>query len=36
MQELNRAVMVDNGYTTRAVKMLMDRGYVRKRVISRE
>lgn len=32
MQELSRAVMVDNGYTTRAVKMLVDRGYVRRRI----
>ena len=30
MRELSRAVMVDNGYTTRAVRMLEDRGYVRK------
>jgi DNA-binding MarR family transcriptional regulator len=34
MQELSRAVMVDNGYTTRAMKMLVDRGYVRKRINS--
>jgi DNA-binding MarR family transcriptional regulator len=34
MQELSRAVMVDNGYTTRAVKMLVDRGYVRKSIDS--
>jgi DNA-binding MarR family transcriptional regulator len=34
MRELSRAVMVDNGYTTRAVKMLVDRGYVRKRINS--
>jgi DNA-binding MarR family transcriptional regulator len=34
MQELSRAVMVDNGYTTRAVKRLVDRGYLRKRVDS--
>ncbi|HTX71911.1 MAG TPA: MarR family transcriptional regulator [Rectinemataceae bacterium] len=31
MQELSRAVMVDNAYTTRAVKALVDRGYLRKR-----
>ena len=36
MQELSRAVMVDNGYTTRAVKMLVDRGYVRKRIDSED
>jgi DNA-binding MarR family transcriptional regulator len=34
MQELSRAVMVDNGYTTRAVKMLAGRGYLRRRVDS--
>ena len=32
MRELSRAVMVDNGYTTRAVKKLEDCGYVRKSV----
>jgi len=36
MQELSRAVLVDNGYTTRAVKMLVDRGYVRKRIDSED
>jgi len=30
MQELSRAVMVDNGYTTRAVRRLVDLGYARK------
>jgi DNA-binding MarR family transcriptional regulator len=32
MRELSQAVLVDNGYTTRAVKRLEDCGYVRKSV----